>query len=130
MIGNKLYPPHPEKQTPLLHRCTGYNRVTTLPCVERGPFASTVNSNGNKTSPISGEHGGGGSLLAQMNMAGYLKTPTGPHGHYPPHPGLSAGISSGLAGMPMPALGHFAIGHSLESVPFPQGKSHARRRIA
>lgn len=89
-----------------------------------------MNSNVSKTSPIAGEHSGGGSLLAQMNMAGYLKTPAGAHGHFPAHPGLSAGIGSGLAGMPMPALGHFGIGHSLDSVPFPQGKSYVLSYIS
>ncbi|KAI4472014.1 hypothetical protein MML48_1g04112 [Holotrichia oblita] len=63
-----------------------------------------------------------------MNMAGYLKTPAGAHGHFPAHPGLGAGIGSGLAGMPMPALGHFGIGHSLDSVPFPQGMVQEQTR--
>lgn len=67
------------------------------------------------------------NLLAQMNMAGYLagNRPTGPHGHFPTHPSLSPGLGSGLAGMPMPGLGHFGLGHSLDPVPFSQGKFYA-----
>lgn len=58
-----------------------------------------------------------------MNMAGYLKAPpTGPHGHFPTHPGLGSGLGSGLAPMPMPGIGPFGIPHALEPVPFPQGK--------
>lgn len=58
-----------------------------------------------------------------MNMAGYLSAPPkGPHSHFPTHPGLGSGLGSGLAPMPMPAIGPFGIPHALEPVPFPQGK--------
>lgn len=50
-------------------------------------------------------------------MAGYLKTPSG-HSHFPTHPTLG----TSLTGMPMPALGPFGLPHSLDPVPFPQGK--------
>ncbi|CAH1107278.1 unnamed protein product [Psylliodes chrysocephalus] len=55
-----------------------------------------------------------------MNMAGYLKTPTGPHSHFPSHPSLG----SGLTGMSMPGLGPFGLTHPLEPVPFPQVYSY------
>ncbi|XP_057661980.1 homeobox protein OTX2-A-like isoform X1 [Diorhabda carinulata] len=55
-----------------------------------------------------------------MNMTGYLKTPTGPHGHFPSHPSLS----SGLAGMTMPTLGPFGLTHHLEPATFPQVYSY------
>lgn len=64
--------------------------------------------------------GSGTGLLARMNMAGYLKSPTGgPHGHFPAHPSLGSGLGSGL---PMPTLGPFGLPHSLDPVGFPQGK--------
>ncbi|KAK4873273.1 hypothetical protein RN001_015302 [Aquatica leii] len=78
----------------------------------------------NTTSPSVTEQGTGCStgLLARMNMAGYLKSPTGPpHGHFPSHPGLSSGLGSGI---PMPALGPFGLPHSLDPVGFPQGFSY------
>lgn len=77
-----------------------------------------------KTSPIAGVEGFGcaGGLLARMNMAGYLKTPSGPHSHFPTHLSLGSGLGSGLTGMPMPGLGPFGLPHSLDPVPFPQGK--------
>ncbi|XP_072398634.1 uncharacterized protein [Diabrotica undecimpunctata] len=59
-----------------------------------------------------------------MNMAGYLKTPTGPHGHFPSHPSLG----SGLTGMSMPGLGPFGLTHPLEPVPFPQGVNPRKQR--
>lgn len=60
----------------------------------------------------------GNGLFSHMNMAGYLKAPTGPHGHFPTHPTLG----SGLTGMSMSGLSPFGLTHSLEPVPFPQGK--------
>lgn len=55
-------------------------------------------------------------------MAGYLKAGGGA-GHFPTHPGLSAGLGTGLGAVPMPGLGPFSLGpHSLDPVGFPQGK--------
>ncbi|XP_023311676.1 homeobox protein OTX1 A-like [Anoplophora glabripennis] len=76
---------------------------------------------GIKTSPLPAEdvtgYGVGGSLFPNMNMAGYLKTPTGPHGPFPPHPSLGNGLI-------MPGLGAFGPTHPLEPVPFPQVYSY------
>lgn len=65
---------------------------------------------------------GEGSFYLPMNMQGFVKQQTAPHGPpYAPHPSLGSGLGGGLSGMPMPALG-FGLGHPLDSVPFPQGK--------
>ncbi|EFA01320.1 orthodenticle-1 isoform X1 [Tribolium castaneum] len=67
---------------------------------------------------------GEGSFYLPMNMQGFVKQQTAPHGPpYAPHPSLSSGLGGGLSGMPMPALG-FGLGHPLESVPFPQVYSY------
>lgn len=67
-------------------------------------------------------------LDANMNMAGYLKAPSGPHSHFPAHPGLSASLGSSLSGVPMPGLGPFGLPHSLDPVGFPQGVNPRKQR--
>lgn len=85
-----------------------------------------------KTSPLpvedSGVFAGTGGFFSHMNMAGYLKAPTGPHGPFPTHPGLGSGLGTGLSSMPMSGLGPFGLSHPLEPMPFPQGVNPRKQR--
>lgn len=67
-----------------------------------------------------------GNGYFNYNMAGYLKSPAGPHhAHFATHPSLGAGLTS----MPMPGLSPFALTHPLEQVPFPhQGVNPRKQR--